>query len=585
MYSIPQAEHQDFVLQNISSEIIDHDISRFLEHHLKITGQEYSLGAGWPDQRIVRQLVLNASGLFIWAATAWRFIHNGREFAERRLSLILQSDISATAPERQLNEIYTTVLSKYIRHGDESVERLERLSRFRKVVGSIIILSSPLSVHAVSRLLNIAPQETVWTLNDLHSILDVPGNRSYPVRLHHPSFRDFLLNQQRCYDRSFWVDERQAHRILTDSCVQLMARSLRQDVCRQQVPGALVADVERSQIEQSLSPEIRYACLHWVWHLQRSDAQLYDNDQVHHFLQAHLLHWLEALAWIGAISEGILAILSLETLIPVSVPLKTFQRESLKQCKKFESPGLYSLVHDAWRFALHNRSIIEQAPLQIYCSALAFSPKKSSVRVHFERDIPSWIRMRSIVQADWDAMLQILEGHTNTVFSMAFSPDSKHIVSRSFDHTVRIWDARTRATVQKLEGHSDLVNSVAFSLDGKYIASRSNDHTVQLQDASTRDTVQILEGHLGNVQSMAFSLDGKYIVSVFNTNKDVNKYINEETYTMQLQDVSTKAIVQILKGHLGQVSFIAFSLNSKYIALGLYNYIIQLQNASTKDIV
>ena len=48
--------------------------------------------------------------------------------------------------------------------------------------------------------------------------------------------------------------------------------------------------------------------LYWIQHLEKSGAQLHDNDQVHRFLQVHLLPWLEALSWIGKTSEGILAI-------------------------------------------------------------------------------------------------------------------------------------------------------------------------------------------------------------------------------------------------------------------------------------
>jgi hypothetical protein len=99
-----------------------------------------------------------------------------------------------------------------------------------------------------------------------------------------------------------------------------MSNSLKQDVCVQEAPGTLMVDVESSRIEQCLPLEIRYACLYWIQHLQKSDAQLCDNDQVHQFLQVHLLHWLEALGWIGNASEGILAILSLEAQIEVSLP-------------------------------------------------------------------------------------------------------------------------------------------------------------------------------------------------------------------------------------------------------------------------
>jgi hypothetical protein len=100
-----------------------------------------------------------------------------------------------------------------------------------------------------------------------------------------------------------------------------MSTSLKQDVCGQEAPGTLVADIESSRLEKCLPPEVRYACLYWIQHLQKSNAQLYDNDKIHQFLQVHLLHWLEALGWIGKTSEGILAILSLEAQIRVSLSL------------------------------------------------------------------------------------------------------------------------------------------------------------------------------------------------------------------------------------------------------------------------
>ena len=68
----------------------------------------------------------------------------------------------------------------------------------------------------------------------------------------------------------------------------------------------------------SLPPEVQYACLYWVQHLQRGGSQVCDGEEAHRFLQAHLLHWLEALGWMGKASEGIQAILSLEAHVPVS---------------------------------------------------------------------------------------------------------------------------------------------------------------------------------------------------------------------------------------------------------------------------
>ena len=106
--------------------------------------------------------------------------------------------------------------------------------------------------------------------------------------------------------------------MLADDCIRLMSKSLKQDVCRQEVPGTLVVSVESSRLEQYLPLEVRYACLYWTQHLQKSGTQLCDNDKVHQFLQVHLLHWLEALGWIGKTSKGVLAISSLESTALVS---------------------------------------------------------------------------------------------------------------------------------------------------------------------------------------------------------------------------------------------------------------------------
>jgi WD40 repeat protein len=55
----------------------------------------------------------------------------------------------------------------------------------------------------------------------------------------------------------------------------------------------------------------------------------------------------------------------------------------------------------------------------------------------------------------------------------------------SGDKTVRLWDAVTGAALQTLEGHSGGVISVAFSPDSKWVVSGSGDKTMRLWDAVT----------------------------------------------------------------------------------------------------
>ena len=86
----------------------------------------------------------------------------------------------------------------------------------------------------------------------------------------------------------------------------------------------------------------------------------------------------------------------------------------------------------------------------------------------------------------WDAStgveLKTLNGHTNSIGSVAFSSDGTHIVSGSGDGSVRVWDASTGKELKTLNGHSDSVTSVAFSSDGTHIVSGSFDNSVRMWD-------------------------------------------------------------------------------------------------------
>jgi WD40 repeat protein/uncharacterized caspase-like protein len=104
-------------------------------------------------------------------------------------------------------------------------------------------------------------------------------------------------------------------------------------------------------------------------------------------------------------------------------------------------------------------------------------------------------------------------GHSESVDSVAFSPDKKTALSGSVDKTLRLWDVATGQLLRTFEGHSDWINVVVFSPDGRRVLSGSRDKTLKLWDTATGHLLRTFEGHSNSVLSAAFSPDGRRILS------------------------------------------------------------------------
>ena len=144
--------YQDLILHNIPKVTIENDIAIFLEHELRVVSKQRSLPLGWPSKEQIQALVQMAIPLFIFASTACRYIGDERDNPKKRLEIFLQ--YQTTNQVSRLDKTYLPILNHLFDDEDE-LDKERQTSEIREVVGSIIVLESPLSIPSLAHLLNI----------------------------------------------------------------------------------------------------------------------------------------------------------------------------------------------------------------------------------------------------------------------------------------------------------------------------------------------------------------------------------------------------------------------------------------------
>ncbi|MBC1191449.1 protein kinase [Microcystis aeruginosa BLCCF108] len=149
-----------------------------------------------------------------------------------------------------------------------------------------------------------------------------------------------------------------------------------------------------------------------------------------------------------------------------------------------------------------------------------------------------------------------LTGHSNVVWSVAYSPDGRYLASGSDDDTLTIWEVATGKQLRTLTGHSNMVWSVAYSPDGRYLASGSDDDTLTIWEVATGKQLRTLTGHSNMVWSVAYSPDGRYLAS------------GSDDDTLTIWEVATGKQLRTLTGHSNMVWSVAYSPDGRYLASG-----------------
>jgi hypothetical protein len=157
----------------------------------------------WPSNSDLEAFVERASGSFIFAFTLINFVNDGGDLPHCKLLVALNAHAG-------LDPLYTQVLSStHCNHN------------FECIIGTIMLLTSPLSITSLGHLLQLENVDILQCLLGIQSIIRIPGDDEHPVQLFHTSLHDFLTAKP-CWG-IFYIDPPTRHICIMINCLEVMA--------------------------------------------------------------------------------------------------------------------------------------------------------------------------------------------------------------------------------------------------------------------------------------------------------------------------------------------------------------------------
>ncbi|PVH90374.1 HET-domain-containing protein, partial [Periconia macrospinosa] len=402
----------------LSLELNATSVSTAVQFYIRYRVAQLALDKSYKEKEknaVLAHLASNANGTFLWVALVCQNLDGIPRWK-------VLAKLEAFPPG--LDALYNRMMQQISSSDDADL--------CKRILALIAIVYRPVTLDELTYLCE--PLEDM--ADDLASVQQIVGLcgsflaiRSGTVYFVHQSAKDFLCTKADSV--IFPSGMKEIHRAIFSRSLQIMSKTLRRDMYSLHALGYPADQVEPPDTDPLAA--LRYSCIYWIDHLSdwnhscpaHDMVPLQDQGPVDNFLRRKYLYWLEALSLCKSMPKGVISMAKLETLMK----------------GRTDAAELTGLVRDARRFIMAHKGAIESSPLQAYSSALLFSPACSLIRRLFREEEPQKITIKPGIGDQWSACLSTLEGHSDSVWSVAFSHDSARLASASNDKTVKIWDA------------------------------------------------------------------------------------------------------------------------------------------------
>jgi hypothetical protein len=305
------AQQQVTKLHDLDATTVQSDIRKYLVQSFAFIREDRLLELPlslWPKEDDLCRLVELSGRLFIYAATAVRFVSSDQHSPADRLVQLLEqqkTNIDSESPHDRLDELYTRILRDAV-ETSEGVVRPGSCKGLHAVLAVITLAQTPVPIDALTVLCGLKLEDVRIALRHVTSLFSMDSEEE-PVCIFHPSFPDFIMDAGRCEVASLRVDSPVDHGVLAFHCLSLLNRTLHHDMCNigdPAMPNEKVLDLVARLRDIPNWNAVRYASCFWLNHIVECETPCSDLLEILvEFCRKHLFHWLEVLSLVNYLSS------------------------------------------------------------------------------------------------------------------------------------------------------------------------------------------------------------------------------------------------------------------------------------------